>query len=311
MPVLRKLALAAAVLAVGGAGVFWLLTGPNRLSTQAVAALPEGDAARGERIFWAGGCTSCHARPAAEGDAALELAGGLELKTDFGVFVAPNISPHARDGIGSWSAGDFANAMMRGVAPDGSHYYPAFPYASYSRMDPADVSDLFAFMMTLPAVDGEAPGNRLGFPFNIRRGLGLWKWLHLDPAPVVAVDQADPQLVAGRYLVEGPGHCGECHSPRDFSGGIRTHDWLAGAVAAEGDGVVPNLTPDGLSWSAADIAYYLESGFTPDFDTVGGSMVAVQKNMARLSAEDRAAIAAYIKAVPARPNGYPARGTGQ
>lgn len=307
MPALRTLALAAAVLAAGGGAVFLLLTEPNRLSTEAVAALPEGDAARGERIFWAGGCTSCHARPASEGDAVLELAGGLELKTDFGVFVAPNISSHPRDGIGAWSPGDFANAMLRGVAPDGSHYYPAFPYASYARMDPADVADLFAFMKTLPAVEGVAPGNRLGFPFNMRRGLGLWKRLHLDPAPVIAVDTSDPQLVAGRYLVEGPGHCGECHSPRDFSGGIRKGDWLAGAVAAEGEGVVPNLTPTGLNWSAADIAYYLESGFTPDFDSVGGAMAAVQRNMARLPAEDRAAIAAYIKAVPPRPNGYPAR----
>ncbi|MEQ8452400.1 MAG: cytochrome c [Nitratireductor sp.] len=307
---LGRLALVLVVLGVAGGLVLFYLSGPNRLPREAVAALPEGDAARGERMFWAAGCTSCHARPGAKGDAILELAGGLELKTPFGTFVAPNISSDQQDGIGGWSAGDFANAMLRGVAPDGSHYYPAFPYASYARMRPADIVDLYAFMRTLPAVAGVAPGHKLAFPFTIRRGLGLWKQLYLDPEPVIALGpDADEKTRAGRYLVEGPGHCGECHTPRALTGGLKTQAWLAGAVAAEGDGIVPNITPGegGLSWSAGDIAYYLESGFTPDFDTVGGAMVAVQKNMARLPAEDREAIAAYLKAVPPRPNGYPVR----
>ena len=305
-----RLALALVVFGAAGGLLFWFLTGPNRLPQQTIAALPAGGAARGERIFWAGGCTSCHARPKAEGDAVLELAGGLRLETPFGTFVAPNISPHVRDGIGGWSVGDFANAMMRGVSPEGRHYYPAFPFTSYARMEPGDVADLFAFLKTLPEVEGRAPGHELGFPFNIRRGLGLWKMLYLDPAPVVALaDDAPEEVARGRYLVEGPGHCGECHSPRDAIGGLRKDEWLAGAVAAEGDGIVPNITSGegGIGWSAGEIAYYLESGFTPDFDTAGGAMVAVQKNMAKLPAEDREAIAAYLKAVPARPNGYPAR----
>lgn len=310
MSTIGRLALALVVIGAAGGLLFWFMTGPNRLPQETIAALPEGDAARGERIFWAGGCTSCHARPKAEGDAVLELAGGLPLETPFGTFVAPNISPHAGDGIGGWSVGDFANAMMRGVSPEGRHYYPAFPFTSYARMEPGDVVDLFAFMKTLPEVEGRAPGHELGFPFNIRRGLGLWKMLYLDPAPVVALaDDAAEEEARGRYLVEGPGHCGECHSPRDAIGGLRKDEWLAGAVAAEGDGIVPNITSGegGIGWSAGEIAYYLESGFTPDFDTAGGAMVAVQKNMARLPAADREAIAAYLKAVPARPNGYPAR----
>lgn len=294
-----------------GAASFWLLTEPQRLDAATLAELGAGDAARGERIFWAGGCTSCHARPKSEGDARLELSGGLELDTPFGIFVAPNISSDPQSGIGSWSVEDFANAMMRGVAPDGSHLYPSFPYTSYARMNPADVADLYAFMKTLPAVSGDAPGHRLSFPFNIRRGLGLWKLLYLSEEPVIALAADAPQEVAlGRYLVEGPGHCGECHTPRDFAGGGDKTRWLSGAAAAEGEGIVPNITSGegGIGdWSASDIASYLETGFTPEFDSVGGAMVAVQRNLARLQPADREAIAAYLKTIPPHPNGYPAR----
>jgi mono/diheme cytochrome c family protein len=201
--------------------------------------------------------------------------------------------------------------MLKGVSPSGEHFYPAFPYTSYARMKPADIADLYAFLKTLPAVAGKASGNTLAFPFNMRRGIGLWKLFYLSDQPVIALsaDAPDPVL-AGRYLVEGPGHCGECHTPRDLAGGTKRGEWLAGAVAAEGSGIVPNITAGegGIGdWSQADIANYLETGFTPDFDSVGGAMVDVQRNMAQLRPEDRAAIAAYLKAVPAHSNGYPAR----
>jgi mono/diheme cytochrome c family protein len=262
-------------------------------------------------MFWAGGCSSCHARPKSEGEKRLELAGGVELKTPFGVFVAPNISQHPEHGIGKWSAEDLARAMLHGVSPGGSHYFPAFPYPSYARMKPTDIGDLYVFLKTLPAVDGAAPGHRLSFPYNVRRGVGLWKLLYLTDRPVVelAADAPAPAQ-AGRYLVEGPGHCGECHTPRLFTGGPKRDEWLAGAVAAEGEGVVPNITQGqgGIGdWPESDITNFLETGFKPDFDTVGGSMAAVQKNMAMLTAEDRASIAAYLKSVPPRPNGYPAQ----
>ncbi|MDX8531182.1 cytochrome c [Mesorhizobium sp. VK25A] len=308
---LRKLVGAVIVLggAAGAAG--WVLSAPVRLDDGTVAQLGPGDAAKGKRIFYAGGCTSCHAKPGAQGDARLELVGGLELKTPFGTFVPPNISQDQKDGIGAWSEEDFANAMLKGVSPSGEHFYPAFPYASYARMKPADIADLYAFMKTLPAVAGKAPDHKLSFPFTIRRGIGLWKRLYLSPEPVIALpDGAPGKVLAGRYLVEGPGHCGECHTPRDFAGGVNKGEWLAGAVAAEGSGIVPNITPDGKSiksWSEADIANYLETGFTPEFDSVGGAMVEVQRNTAQLTADDRAAIAAYLKAVPPHPNGYPAR----
>lgn len=296
-----------------GAAAFWFVTEPRGLNEATAASLVSGDAARGERMFWAGGCASCHARPGSEGDARLELAGGMKLVTPFGTFVPPNISSDPQDGIGSWSVGDFANAMMRGVTPDGQHLYPAFPYTSYARMRPADVADLYAFMKTLPAVSGDAPDHELPFPFNLRRGLGLWKLLYLSGAPVVSLAADAPmQAELGRYLVEGPGHCGECHTPRGTLGGSDKTRWLSGALAAEGKGVVPNITAgDGGigAWTAGDIAGYLETGFTPEFDSVGGSMADVQRNMARLRAEDREAIAAYLKAVPPHPNGYPARTT--
>ena len=311
MGLLGKLAGAALILAGVGAAAGWFLSAPERIDADVLAELGPGDAARGERIFNASGCASCHARPKAEGEARLELAGGVELKTAFGVFVAPNISQDPVDGIGAWSLEDFANAMLKGVSPSGEHLYPAFPYTSYARMRPSDVADLYAFMKSLPAVSGEAPESRLSFPFNLRRGIGLWKRLYLSDEPVIELAaDASEQIRAGQYLVEGPGHCGECHTPRSFTGAADKSRWLAGATAAEGDGIVPNITSGegGIGdWSEGDIVAYLETGFTPEFDSVGGTMVEVQQNMARLTPVDRAAIAAYLKAIPPLPNGYPPR----
>jgi mono/diheme cytochrome c family protein len=311
MPLLKKLVGAVLVLGAAAAIAGWYLSTPVKLDAAILAQLGPGDATRGKRIFYAGGCTSCHSRPGSQGDASLQLVGGLELKTPFGTFVPPNISQDTRDGIGAWSVEDLANAMLKGVSPSGEHLYPAFPYTSYARMKPADIADLYAFLKTLPAVAGKAPGNSLGFPFSIRRGIGLWKLLYLSDQPVVSFSDGTPDpVLAGRYLVEGPGHCGECHTPRDFVGGTKKSEWLAGAVAAEGKGIVPNITSGegGIGdWSEADIANYLETGFTPNFDSVGGAMVDVQRNMAELTPEDRAAIAAYLKAIPLHPNGYPPR----
>ena len=237
----------------------------------------------------------------AEGPARFDLGGGRTLKTEFGDFVVPNISSDRSDGIGGWSPGDFANAMLRGVSPEGSHLYPAFPYASFTRMKPDDIADLWAFLQTLPPVAGKSAPNKLRFPFNIRRGIGLWKLAFLSAAPAVTVDSSDPAVARGQYLVEGPGHCGECHTPRNLAGALDDSRWLSGAPSPEGTGRVPNITPGegGIGdWSVEDIAYFFETGFTPDFDSVGGSMVEVQENLAMLDGGDRSAIAAYLKAVP-------------
>lgn len=253
------------------------------------------DLINGELLFHAGSCAACHEA---------NLRGGLELYTDFGTFRVANISADYATGIGGWTDTDFINAMLRGVSPDGKHYYPAFPYTSYTRMQVQDLVDLKAYIDSLPAVEHEVAAHELKFPWSFRRGIGLWKRLYLDSAPHLELsDLTDPLLQRGRYLVEGPGHCSECHTERDGLGGIRPDRWLAGAPNPDGEGRVPNITPDasGLGdWSARDIAYYLETGMDPDYDTVGGSMVPVQENLARLSADDRAAIVAYLKALPAR-----------
>jgi len=299
---MKRFAAALVVLAIAAAAVFFWLTAPSRMPANLLVDIEKGDSVAGERVFYAGGCTSCHAAPGAKGEDRLQLGGGLALTTPFGKFVAPNISSDKKTGVGSWSGADFANAMLAGVSPDGRHYYPAFPYASYVRMETGDVADLWAFLKTLPPVSKPNAPHELSFPFNIRRGLGLWKMLFLNGDPVVAIDESDPKLARGRYLVEGPGHCGECHTPRNLIGGIDPGRWLAGGPAPEGKGRIPNITPDATGigdWSEADIAYALESGFTPEFDSLGGAMAEVQKNTAKLPAADREAIAAYLKAVPA------------
>jgi mono/diheme cytochrome c family protein len=297
----RKLTVAILVMMLAAAIIFYFLTMPSRLDETVLAEMTNGDAARGERIFHAGGCNSCHAAEGAAGEDKRRLGGGLALQTPFGIFYAPNISPYPENGIGGWSGADFANAMLRGISPQGTHYYPAFPYTSYARMNIADIADLWAYMQTLPLVDQANRRHELPLPFQLRRGIGLWKRIYLSAEPVIAIDESDPQLVLGRYLVEGSGHCGECHTPRNLLGGPDYSRWLAGGAAPEGDGMIPNITPheNGIGdWSAGDIAYSLESGFTPEFDSFGSSMVAVQQNMAALRPEDRAAIAAYLKIIP-------------
>jgi mono/diheme cytochrome c family protein len=299
----KRAAVALIVLAIAFAALGWFLTAPVPLEA---AQLPqhEPDVANGERMFYASGCASCHAHPDARGDDRLALAGGLELETDFGVFRVPNISPDPETGIGGWTTVEFVNAVTRGVSPGGGQYYPAFPYGSYARMRLEDVIDLKAFMDTLPPVSNHVAGHDLGFPYSIRRGVGLWKRLYLSDEPVIAFADASDEVRLGRYLVEGPGHCGECHTSRDAIGGLREALWLAGAPNPEGRGAIPNITPheDGLTWSKSDIAEALKTGFTPDFDELGGSMAAVQRELSHLPDEDLQAIAAYLKAIPPLPD---------
>ncbi|MCA0872128.1 cytochrome c [Seohaeicola saemankumensis] len=287
------------IIALGLAGLatFWLLTRPDRLADDALAGLT-GDAARGEQVFLAGGCASCHAAPDAKDEARLVLAGGQRFPSPFGTFLAPNISPDPTHGIGTWSAMDLANAMLRGVSPEGAHYYPAFPYTSYVHVTAQDVTDLHAYLATLPATDTPSLPHEISFPFTIRRGLGLWKHLYATEDWMLAGDLT-PEQQRGRYLVEGPGHCGECHTPRDRFGGLQRDVWLTGAPTPDGKGKIPGISPSQLDWSESDIAYYLETGFTPDFDAAGGHMASVVINTGQLPASDRAAIAAYLKTLPA------------
>ena len=298
----RKLVTAVAVFAAFAGGAAWFLTKPEPWSASHWDGLGEPDLANGEQMFWAGGCTSCHAAAKSEGDAKLVLSGGLPLKSPFGTFHVPNISPDETAGIGSWTLAEFGNAMTRGVGKQGEHLYPSFPYGSYARLTPKDINDLWGFLKTLPKSANVAPPHDLPFPFNIRLALGGWKLLFFTDKPRVTVDTSNPKIARGQYLVEGPGHCGECHTPRNGLGGFEATQWLAGAPNPEGEGRIPNITPGSKSigsWSEGDIANYLQTGFTPEFDSAGGSMVEVQQNMAKLPASDREAIAAYLKAAPA------------
>nr|WP_029075616.1 cytochrome c [Kaistia adipata] len=296
---IRSAALGLAALAIVAGAAFWVLTLPQPLDA---AVLPDkpGDAAKGERWFWAGGCASCHAAPGAKDGELLKLSGGVAIASPFGTFHAPNISPDKVQGIGDWSALDFVNAMKRGLAPDGSHLYPAFPYTSYQRMTVPDLLDLKAYLDTLPADATASKPHELPFPFSIRRGVGLWKSLYLDGETFAPDPAKSEQVNHGAYLVEGPGHCNECHTPRTALGGLDRSHALGGAPDPSGKGRVPDITPGpgGIGdWSEHDIANALETGFTPDFDSIGGTMAEVQRNMARLQAEDRDAIAAYLKQV--------------
>lgn len=289
---------ALAIVAVLAGGSAWILTGGSQLSESDLAvAATDGDATAGELVFWAAGCASCHAAEGATGDAKLVLAGGQRFGSDFGTFVSPNISSDPSAGIGGWSLAQFATALRNGVDPQGRHYYPAFPYTSYIHMTDRDIADLWAFMQTLPADATPSQPHDLSFPFSIRRGVAIWKWMHLNDVFVMQV--ADTETVArGRYLVEALGHCAECHTPRDAFGGLAKDRWMAGAPNPSGQGQIPNITPAALDWSETDIAYYLATGFTPDFDSAGGHMARVVQNLANLPDSDRQAIAAYLKALP-------------
>jgi mono/diheme cytochrome c family protein len=283
------------ILVLAGGAAFWGLTIPRGDAAGTYDGLT-GEVERGRIVFTAAGCASCHMADGATGDAQLVLSGGQRLQSDFGTFVVPNISP-SDQGIGGWSVADLGNAIRHGISPAGAHYYPALPYTSYHLMEPADVADLHAYLMTLPPDATPSPPHEIGFPFNIRRTLGLWKWLYADQPYVMAAEGADQ--VRGRYLVEALAHCGECHTPRNAIGGMDRGRWLAGAPNPSGTGDIPNITPGALDWSEADIAEYLTSGFTPEFDSVGGHMAHVVENMSRLPETDRQAIAAYLKRVPA------------
>jgi mono/diheme cytochrome c family protein len=297
-----KIAAVGAAVIVIGAGAAWALTRPDPRPEGDWANLGEPDLANGEQMFWAGGCASCHAATGAEGDALKIMSGGRALPSPFGTFHIPNISPDPQAGIGNWTLAQFGNAMTRGVGPAGEHLYPSFPYGSYARMSPKDVGDLFAYLQTLPSSSYVAPAHELQFPYNIRMAVGGWKFLYFDNQPRTDLASADEKVTRGQYLVEGPGHCGECHTPRNALGGFEAGRWLAGGPNPEGQGTIPDITPAGDigSWSESDIASYLETGFTPDYDSVGGSMVEVQRNLAHLPKSDLEAIAAYLKAVPAR-----------
>jgi mono/diheme cytochrome c family protein len=274
---------------------WWLTAVPLSLAVTEPAYTP--NVANGQVIFNAGGCSSCHAIP--NQPDRLKLGGGLAIPSPFGTFYPPNISPDPTDGIGRWREADFINAVMKGVSPQATHYFPAFPYTSYSHAKIADVRDLFAYLKTLPPVQGKVRDHDVPFPFNIRRNIGIWKLLFMDDKPFAPDPSRSAQWNRGAYLVNSFGHCAECHTSRNFLGGIVASERFAGGPNPDGEGWVPNITQKGIAdWSEKDIAYFLQTGATPDGDSAGGLMKRVIKNTSQLPDADRQAIAAYIKSLP-------------
>jgi len=306
---MRRLAIAAAAAIAACAVALWILTIPAVVPASALPHYVPG-VENGRTMFNAGGCASCHAVPNEDPDKVdrTRLGGGLALKTPFGTFDVPNISPDPQDGIGRWSEANFVTALWKGTAPDGTNLYPEFPYTSFQYMRLDDVRDLFAYLKTLPPVPGKVRGHDLKFPFDIRRLVGLWKLLFLHGGPFVPDPSKSAQWNRGAYLVNGPAHCAECHSPRNALGAIIESERFAGGPSPDGNGWVPNITPAGLShspfgdfqWSEQDMTSFLGDDMTPSGDFAGAAMAEVIRNTSLLSHDDRAAMANYILSLPPR-----------
>jgi mono/diheme cytochrome c family protein len=303
-------AVVAGVVALAAVAAYFVLSSPATFTYLRGRndGAPSGapDLENGRTLFFAGGCASCHASPGQEDK--LRLAGGLSLQSPYGIFHAPNITPHERDGIGAWGLPEFIRAMREGVSPDGRHYFPSFPYTSYQRMTAADLADLFAFLKTLAPVAGRARDHDIGAVYGFRRNLGIWKLLFLDGRPFVPDPTRSAEWNRGAYLVEGPGHCAECHSPRNIFGAITEGRRFSGGPDPDGKGFTPNITPHngtGIGgWSKAELIELLRTGKTM-FDTVGGAMRAVVQNTSQLSEADRAAMAEYVLSLPPIENAPP------
>ena len=255
---------------------------------------------RGAYLVRAAGCVACHTDKKAGG---APLAGGRALKTPFGTFYTPNLTPDRETGIGRWSDDDFIRALSEGVSPDGAHYYPAFPYTSYSRMTRADMLDLKAYLFAQTSIERPNTPHDLIFPFSLRITNWPWKILFFTPAPLEPDPAQPPAINRGAYLVNALGHCGECHTPRNLLGAVDNDDFLSGTTSGPEGEIVPNITPDKATgigdWSVNDVVFLFRTGFLPDGNDVqGGMREAIDDGLKHLSQTDLLAIAAYLKSVP-------------
>lgn len=281
--------------------VFLLAAGGGASATESADAAADAGpaAARGAYLLAAAGCAGCHTDVKGQGP---PLAGGRALKTPFGTFYGPNITPDPELGIGKWSFADFRRAMRFGRAPDGGHYFPVFPYPSFTGMTDADLADMWAYLREVPPVARRNRPHDVAFPFSWRLPMAGWKWLFFDPGPFVPDPARSSEWNRGAYLVRAVAHCGECHTPRDRLGVLDRARHLAGTAAGPDGGPVPNITSDpetGIGrWTVADVTYLLAIGLLPDGDVVGDSMGEVVENgTSKLTDADRAAIAAYLLSV--------------
>ena len=274
------------------AGLFFLLC--------SLGAFAQGDAKRGEYLSKVGGCVGCHTETRKD---ATPYAGGRALKTPFGTFYGPNITPHPVAGIGRWTPADFVRAMREGVRPDGAHYFPAFPYPSFTRIGDVDLRDLWAYLRSLkPSAQPSRP-HELGIPYRWRFLLFFWKWLFFSPGAFQPDPGKSPLVNRGAYLVQALGHCGECHTPRNWFGAPKKNRFLAGAKLGEGTNP-SNLTPTRLKrYGDGELKDILQSGLFPDGDVLGDTMAEVVRNTtSQLTAEDLTALLAYLRSLPPLPD---------
>ncbi len=269
----------------------------------AAMAAPGGDSPveRGEYLVHAGGCVTCHT---AETDDAVPFAGGRALESPYGTFYAPNITPDVETGIGGWSDDEFVNAFWLGVSPEGKHYFPAFPYTSYTGASREDLLAIKAYLDSLEPVRQTTPRHELSFLAS-RFGAGLWKRRYFNPGRFEPDPQASEEWNRGAYLVRHLGHCGECHTPRGRFGVLQQDRELTGNPDGPGGEKMPNITADpeeGIGkWSLGDIEYFLDIGMEPNGDFAGGSMAAViEDGTSYLTDADRHAIAVYLKSLGAK-----------
>jgi mono/diheme cytochrome c family protein len=253
----------------------------------------------GEFLLGLAGCVNCHTDPKTK---EAQLAGGRELKTPFGIFIAPNISSDPEHGIGSWSNEDFIRALRHGQSPDGKHYFPAFPYVAYTRMTDADMLAIQKAIMARPPQKKPNKKHSVNFPFNQRWGISFWKLLHFTSGSYEPEFDRSSQWNRGAYIAEAVAHCGECHTPRVFSGGLDRSMWMAGVKNGPEGETAPNLTQDSVTglgeWSSEDISFLLTTGLKINGDVVGSIMYEViEHGTSKLDHEDVAAVVEYLKSL--------------
>jgi len=281
-------------------------------SVQAQQSADAQAIARGEYVLNAAGCVACHTRSKTDAsedaeaqEKGLRLAGGRAMDTPFGTFYSPNITPDREHGIGAWSSDDLWRALSQGEGPGGVHYYPVFPFPSYSSMKRSDADDLYRYLMSLEPQAVANLEHDLAWYVSWRFSNWMWKLMFFDPQPMVEDATKSKAWNRGAYLVNALGHCGECHTPRAPHGVVQREQHLFGNDNGPEGEPVPGIRSDGedgdgiAEWTASEIATYLSSGEDPDFDFAGGAMVdVIEDSTSKLSDDDRAAIAEYLKDLP-------------
>jgi len=267
--------------------------------TPATSASAEEDAIEhGEYLVRAGGCISCHTATGGQ-----PFAGGRALATPFGTFYSPNITPDPETGIGRWTDAQFLRALREGVRPDGANYFPVFPYPSFTGISDGDALAIKAYLFSRPPVHQENKPHDVGWPFSWRPLQTGWKFLFFAPGPFQPSSEHGAAYNRGAYLVTALSHCGECHTPRNMFGAVRSGMPLAGTPDGPDGQLVPNITPDpgtGIGkWERDDVVELLRTGNTPEQSRVKGAMrEAIEDGLKYLSKADRAAIAGYLLARP-------------